>query len=103
MVAFLDALTQDRLMSAKTRELFTTAKGEGPFGPNSYGYGFMMRNRGDTVLAIGHTGGFPGMTTQAFYYLKSGVRLVVLLNQSSPGGNAVMGEASRAAGLLGPR
>ena len=101
MVAFLDALWHDRLTSSKTRELFTAAKGDGPFGPNSYGYGFMMRNRGDTVLAIGHTGGFPGMTNQAFYYLKSGVRLVVLLNQSSPGGNAVMSEAARAAELIG--
>ena len=101
MAAFLDALMHDRLMSAKTRELFTTAKGDGPFGPNSYGYGFMMRNRGDTVVAIGHTGGFPGMTTQAFYYMKSGVRLVVLLNQTSPGGNAVMGEAARAAERIG--
>lgn len=101
MVAFLGALMGDRLMSTKIRALFTAAKGDGPFGPNSYGYGFMMRNRGDTVLAIGHTGGFPGMTTQAFYYLRSKVSLVVLLNQSSPGGNAVMSEAARAAGLIG--
>ena len=94
---------QDRLTSAKTRALFTTAKRDGPFGPNSYGYGFMMRNRGASVVAIGHTGGFPGMTTQAFYYLKSNVRLVVLLNQTSPGGNAVMGEAARAAERIGAK
>jgi CubicO group peptidase (beta-lactamase class C family) len=100
MVAFLDALMHDRLITAETRELFTTQKGDGPFGPKSYGYGFMMRNRGDTVVAIGHTGGFPGMTNQAFYYVKSGVMLVVLLNESSPGGNAVMAEAARAAALI---
>jgi CubicO group peptidase (beta-lactamase class C family) len=100
MEAFLDAVFHDRLMSAKTRELFTTAKGDGPFGPNSYGYGFMMRTRGDTVVAIGHTGGFPGMATQAFYYPKSGVTLVVLLNETSPGTNAVMAEAARAAAAI---
>ena len=103
MVAFLDAVFGDRLMSAKTRELFTTAKGDGPFGPNSYGYGFMMRTRGDTVVSVGHTGGFPGMATQAFYHPKSGVALVVLLNQTSPGSNAVMFEAARAAEAIAAR
>ena len=61
----------------------------------------MMRTRRDTVVAIGHTGGLEGMATQAFYYPKSGVLLVVLLNETSPGSNAVMGEAARAAAAVG--
>ena len=100
MVAFLDALAKDQLVKRSTRELFTSGKVDGPFGPKHYGYGFIERARGDTVMAHGHTGGFPGMTTQAFHYPEGGWSLVVLLNRSGPAVGPIMGEASRAVGEL---
>ena len=103
MAAFLEALEKDRLVGARTRELFTAGKVDGPFGPKNYGYGFILRSRADTVVAVGHTGGFPGMTTQAFYYMKGGYALVVLLNRSGGVVGPVMGETSRAVAALSAR
>ena len=100
MVAFLDALAKDRLVKGSTRELFTSGKVDGPFGPKRYGYGFIVRAARDTVSAYGHTGGFPGITTQAFHYPDGDWTLVVLLNRSGPAMGPIMGEASRAVARL---
>jgi len=99
LAAFLHALLENRLLSQRTRELFTSAHSDGPFGPKSYGYGFMRRIRRDTLTAIGHTGGAPGMTAQAFYNDR-GYALVVLLNRSGPAVGPVMSESAKVHELL---
>jgi len=102
LAAFVSALVENRLMRRETRELFTSAHSDGPFGPKSYGFGFMRRIRRDTLTAIGHTGGAPGMTAQAFYN-DQGYALVVLLNRSGQAVGPVMSEAARALDRLRPQ
>ena len=106
LVAFMDALTHHRLVSEETLTLFTTPKtDDGPFGrkSKSYGYGFVLRAHGDSVIAFGHTGGFPGTLTQAFAYPHCRCTLVVLANRSDPTAGMVMGEAAKAMGTLDQR
>jgi CubicO group peptidase (beta-lactamase class C family) len=103
LVTFMDAIAGGRLIRAETREQFIEGRSDGPFGPRSYGYGFMLRLRQGKLLSYGHTGGFSGMTAQAFHYPGSGRTLVVLLNRSGPVAAAVMSESTRAlAAMSGP-
>jgi CubicO group peptidase (beta-lactamase class C family) len=76
MLHFMQALLSDKLISAKTREIF--------FTPNPlferYGYGFQIKNDW-----IGHNGGFPGIEAWIRYYPKKDLILVVLTNYYDSG------------------
>lgn len=96
MVAFMAALMGDRLLRPETRVRFTTGKVDEIAGRSRYGYGFSIRVRGDTAMAIGHTGGFPGTANQVFYFPKGRYALVVLMNRTGPRDGAVLTETGKA-------
>lgn len=68
---FLIAMRDDRIVTARTRELLWSPK---PPAAN-YGYGFQI---GDAW--VGHTGGFPGIEAFIQYYPSSGHTWIVLSN-----------------------
>jgi len=76
MFLFMEALIKDKLISAKTREIF--------FTPNPlmkrYGYGFQIRDGW-----IGHSGGFPGIEAWIRYYPEKDFVLVILTNYYDSG------------------
>lgn len=68
---FLLALRDDRIVTARTRELLWSPKPES----ENYGYGFQI---GDGW--VGHTGGFPGIEAFIYYFPASGHTWIVLSN-----------------------
>jgi CubicO group peptidase (beta-lactamase class C family) len=68
---FFLAMRDNRIVSRNARDALWSPK---PFSPN-YGYGFQISGRW-----IGHTGGFPGIDTFAYYFPTSGHTFIVLSN-----------------------
>ncbi|HKO04041.1 MAG TPA: serine hydrolase domain-containing protein [Candidatus Acidoferrales bacterium] len=77
LVRFAEALTGNKLLSAKSTELLTTGKA-GPPG-RMYAYGF-QDEREDGVRMIGHNGGSPGVNAILHIYPESGYVVVALAN-----------------------
>lgn len=75
LVRFAEALKSGKLVSAKTFELLTTAKPE--LNSPQYGYGFGV----DTQTGVvGHSGGFPGISSNLDIFKGTGYVAVVLSN-----------------------
>lgn len=83
--------TNKVLGKAVSDQLFTrhTDTGGGP-GPGGYGYGFFVQPReGQTIL--GHTGGFPGITTLFFFNPAKQRVAIVMSNFPGPDVRQMMG------------
>jgi CubicO group peptidase (beta-lactamase class C family) len=77
LVKFADALTSGKLVSPATYELLTTPKPE--VKSPEYGYGFGV----DTETGIvGHSGGFPGISSNLDIFKGTGYVAVVMSNYS---------------------
>ena len=94
MLAFANALRSDRLVRRETRKLMWSPKPE--LQSPGYGYGFGLLERGRMV---GHTGGFPGISSVLRMRLDDDVTVVVLSNVSG-GSQRVMAKVTE---LLAPR
>jgi len=75
LLAFANALTSNKLLSAASTKLVTTAKPESK--SPEYGYGFGIN---EDVKAVGHSGGFPGISSNLLIFLDSGYTLAVMSN-----------------------
>ncbi|MFN3648661.1 MAG: serine hydrolase domain-containing protein [Armatimonadota bacterium] len=75
LLQFGEALRSHKLLSAETTErMFRKQSGD---QPQQYGYGFQLgRNPGE----VGHSGGFPGISSELNLYLRSGYTVAVLSN-----------------------
>ena len=69
-----EALKSGKLVSAKTFELMTTAKPA--LNSPQYGYGFGV----DSQNVVGHSGGFPGISSNLDIFKGTGYVAVVLSN-----------------------
>ena len=81
LLAFANALLGYRLLSKETTEALLTPRVKAPFG--DYGFGFGIEKAPGGGTAIGHAGGFPGVSTFLRAYREAGWTLCVLANQSS--------------------
>ena len=89
LVKFVEALKSGKLVSPATYELMTTPKPE--VKSPEYGYGFGV----DTETGIvGHSGGFPGISSNLDIFKRTGYVAVVLSNYS--GGSQPVVEKIRA-------
>jgi D-alanyl-D-alanine carboxypeptidase len=88
MLHFATALQDNTLIGpAFTEEMFTPAVsvGTAPSGSTTeYGLGFVITTSGD-VVRIGHTGGFPGISSWFAMYPDLGYTVVILSNYDSVG------------------
>jgi len=73
LVRFAEALKSGKLVSAATYELLTTPKPE--LNSPNYGYGFQQDDG-----AVGHSGGFPGISSNLDIFKGSGYVAVVMSN-----------------------
>ena len=80
LLAFAEALKAGKLLSKASVDLLTTAKPElnSPF----YGYGFFV----DADGFVGHSGGFPGISSNLDIFTDSGYVAVVLSNYGTGAG-----------------
>jgi CubicO group peptidase (beta-lactamase class C family) len=75
LVRFAEGLRSGKLISQKSFELMTTPKAE--LNSPQYGYGFAI----DTALSVvGHSGGFPGISSNLDMFTGTGYTAVVLSN-----------------------
>ena len=72
---FSQALMSGKLVKPELVKLFTSAKPE--LNSPNYGYGFQVNNAKHTV---GHSGGFPGISSNLSIFLDSGYVTVVMSN-----------------------
>jgi CubicO group peptidase (beta-lactamase class C family) len=75
LLAFANALTSHKLLSPESTKLVTTAKPESK--SPEYGYGFGIN---EDLKAVGHSGGFPGISSNLLIFLDSGYTLAVMSN-----------------------
>jgi CubicO group peptidase (beta-lactamase class C family) len=75
LLAFANALLEDRLVRPETLTLITTAKPEA--ASPDYGYGFGVSEDG---RVFGHTGGFPGISSSLAVDRENGDVVVVMSN-----------------------
>ena len=75
LLAFANALTGHKLLSPESTKLVTTAKPESK--SPEYGYGFGVN---EDLKAVGHSGGFPGISSNLLIFLDSGYTLAVMSN-----------------------
>jgi CubicO group peptidase (beta-lactamase class C family) len=89
LLKFEMALYSNKIISEKMRLFVMSPKPE--LNSPSYGYGFQIF---DDVHAVGHTGGFKGITTSMKIYEKSGYVAIVLSNlfPSHPGPSNLIAE-----------
>jgi CubicO group peptidase (beta-lactamase class C family) len=75
LVRFAEALRSGKLVSQESFELMTTPKAE--FNAPQYGFGFAI----DTAHGVvGHSGGFPGISSNLDMFTGTGYTAVVLSN-----------------------
>jgi hypothetical protein len=72
------ALRNYKLLSPEYTKLMLTAKPER--NSPQYGYGFQVE---DNPRVVGHSGGFPGISSNLSMFLDSGYTLAVLSNQDA--------------------
>jgi len=75
LLAFSNALLGNKLLSPEYTKLLITAKPER--NSPKYGYGFGIEDNGK---AVGHSGGFPGISSNLLMFLDSGYTLAVMSN-----------------------
>lgn len=80
MLRFAEALTAGKLVSPATFELLTTPKPE--LNSPQYGYGFGV---GPQTGIVGHSGGFPGISSNLDIFKGTGYVAVVLSNYGQAG------------------
>jgi D-alanyl-D-alanine carboxypeptidase len=82
LLAFANALSQHRLLSAADTTLFTTSKvAEGPQAGVGYGFGF--ERFGEDPVDVGHTGGAPGSSC-SLHLVDGGKATIVVLTNAAP-------------------
>jgi CubicO group peptidase (beta-lactamase class C family) len=84
LMRFAEALMSGKLVKAELVKEFTSAKPD--LKSPDYGYGFQVNN---TKRTIGHSGGFPGISSNLSIFLDSGYTAVVLSNYSGGSGPVV--------------
>ncbi|MCH9002094.1 MAG: beta-lactamase family protein [Planctomycetes bacterium] len=77
LLKFEIALRSHKLLSAESTELVWTAKPE--LGSPNYGFGFGVRGTSDDRI-VGHSGGFPGISSNLDMFLDSGYTVAVMAN-----------------------
>jgi CubicO group peptidase (beta-lactamase class C family) len=82
MLAFANALHQDKLLNDHYTSLMMASKIEMP-RDGGYGYGFMVHPLNDNAC-VGHAGGYPGINTDVELCLDSKYIFVVLSNVDPP-------------------
>jgi CubicO group peptidase (beta-lactamase class C family) len=98
LLRFATALRSGKLVSPATLNEMLTAHGEVP-GGGQYGYGIDLENVfGSTV--VGHSGGFPGVSTHLYIFHAPPYAIVVLSNLDPP---AEAYAATEAVGLVAER
>jgi D-alanyl-D-alanine carboxypeptidase len=83
LLAFVNALTNHKLLDAKHLDLLTTGKVETP-GGRKYAYGFGDEISADGVRCFGHGGGAPGMNGDLEICPQAGYVIAVLANVDPP-------------------
>jgi D-alanyl-D-alanine carboxypeptidase len=82
LLAFANALSQHRLLSAADTELFITSKvAAGPQAGVGYGFGF--ERFGDGPIDVGHTGGAPGSSCSV-HIVGGGKATIIVLTNDAP-------------------
>jgi len=79
LLRFADALQAGKLLKPATRQLFWQDQSAGRADKGSYGYGFELRS-GKLGKVAGHSGQFPGISSNLEMYLDAGYTVVVLSN-----------------------
>ena len=82
LIRFADALRGGRLLSRNTLAEMTRTHGPFPVG-YKYGYALEIEEVYGRTL-VGHSGGFPGVSTHLYMLLDSPYTIVVLSNQDPP-------------------
>lgn len=83
LIAFSQALLGHRLLDAEHTETATRGKARTPRGEETfYGYGF-LDTRLNGVRIVGHSGGFPGISSNLDMYVDLGYTLAVMSNYDS--------------------
>jgi CubicO group peptidase (beta-lactamase class C family) len=83
LLKFANALTANKLLSAKYTELITTGKVKMGGGGNQYAYGFGdLRINGKR--AFGHNGGAPGIASSLSIFPETGYTVIVMTNYDPP-------------------
>ena len=77
LLKFDIALRSNKLVGAEYVKILLSAKPE--LKSPQYGYGFQITNR-DGVLLVGHSGGFPGISSNLDMFLGTGWTAVVMSN-----------------------
>jgi CubicO group peptidase (beta-lactamase class C family) len=80
LLAFAQALRNNKLISKESVELLTSPKPE-VNSPN-YGYGFTISEKGGDRI-VGHSGGFTGIRSDLSIFLKSGYTVAIMSNYTS--------------------
>lgn len=88
LVRFAEALRDGTLISAETFETLASAKPE--LGSPDYGYGFDIKPDG----SVGHSGGFPGISSNLSFW-PDGEWTIVVLSNYSGGARPVVDQARR--------
>ena len=82
LLRFSESLKQGKILSKAGFEKLVTP--HGALGPNApYGYGFFVRELPGGDKVVGHSGGFPGISSRMDVYLKSGWTVIALCNRDS--------------------
>jgi CubicO group peptidase (beta-lactamase class C family) len=79
LLKFDQALRSHKLISKESTDLLMSPKPE--LNSPQYGYGFGIQQIGDESV-VGHSGGFPGISSVLRMYLRSGYTVVILSNYS---------------------
>jgi CubicO group peptidase (beta-lactamase class C family) len=95
LLRFADALQTGKLLKPATRQLFWQDQTAGRADKGSYGYGFELRSS-KLGKIVGHSGQFPGISSNLDMYLDAGYTVVVVSNYE-PG---VLPLAGRIAAVL---
>lgn len=84
LLRFAEALTSGKLISSATYELMTTPKPD--VNSPTYGYGFQLQSLSGTA---GHSGGFPGISSNLDIFKGTGYVAVVMSNYGDTGQTVV--------------